>query len=659
MNRAGLSKTLFSCLAGLLPLQIHAQHLVVGFTDPNEVVVIRDATVQHDTVLVMNNGSLIIDNADFTANQALIIRHSGSLIVENSNFIVNGKCIFFENGSATLKDNLTFRGDIFDLGNASLEIDSAEVSIPMTFVGQVRFIGADSAEFRINSSTFNLGSGKLGGGFSGQSKLTQLNTSYQSQVGIAMTIGVGGQAAIMVDNCTGGMELVISDSADVDIRNSTGFILWHTLVENSQASMAFPPPNSVVPNASDVSSYTFSDALPGVSGIHYKIAVQNTNVVFWALLPDATSDVTVKNSTVLACGFRYRGAAQDTVSGFINDSSYVSFTAPLSDRSFNLNHSIVKAWNFYPQDNARLVIRNSVFGEALTFHQSMLTVENSVCDGAGGFFGASQNSEIQVRNSIIKRIGAGPDIILNRGASKVVLEESTVIGTVVINNTSRLIYANVNLDHEPVLHDAAFFVESSLDSVLTRDDTEIAPITGTLRSAQGQQNLDAISSFKIAYSNPDSSNRTLIADVTYTGAVVDGVLHEWNTQGLTAGEYLLWITPFVNGDSLTTSALKVTLSTVTAIKEQHGVPVTFALQQNYPNPFNPETTIRFSLPQRAHVTLKVFDLLGRELATLVDDELQAGGHLAVFDANALSSGVYFYRMTAGHFSQSRKAILMK
>ncbi|MFQ5641987.1 MAG: T9SS type A sorting domain-containing protein, partial [bacterium] len=145
----------------------------------------------------------------------------------------------------------------------------------------------------------------------------------------------------------------------------------------------------------------------------------------------------------------------------------------------------------------------------------------------------------------------------------------------------------------------------------------------------------------------------------YTGAIVNGVLYDWDTQNLPAGDYLLWLTLFVNGDSLTAIAQKVTLSTVTAIKEQHGVPATFALQQNYPNPFNPATTIRFSLPRREHVTLTVVDILGREVATLLDEKLSAGEHSLVFHAKGLSSGVYFYRITAGQFMQLRKAILIK
>ncbi len=85
----------------------------------------------------------------------------------------------------------------------------------------------------------------------------------------------------------------------------------------------------------------------------------------------------------------------------------------------------------------------------------------------------------------------------------------------------------------------------------------------------------------------------------------------------------------------------------------------YALIQNYPNPFNPSTTIRFALPQREHVKLKVFDVNGREIATLVDGEMPAGKHAVTFAPRAATTGLYFYKLTAGQFSQTRKAVLMK
>jgi hypothetical protein len=88
-------------------------------------------------------------------------------------------------------------------------------------------------------------------------------------------------------------------------------------------------------------------------------------------------------------------------------------------------------------------------------------------------------------------------------------------------------------------------------------------------------------------------------------------------------------------------------------------PTDFALRQNYPNPFNPTTTIRFSTPERAATTLKVFDALGRVVATLVDGTLNAGEHERAFDAPNLAGGVYFYRLTVGERSAVKKMILLK
>ncbi|MDW8466751.1 MAG: T9SS type A sorting domain-containing protein [Chloroherpetonaceae bacterium] len=85
----------------------------------------------------------------------------------------------------------------------------------------------------------------------------------------------------------------------------------------------------------------------------------------------------------------------------------------------------------------------------------------------------------------------------------------------------------------------------------------------------------------------------------------------------------------------------------------------YRLEQNYPNPFNPSTTIRFSIPTAENVQLDVFDVLGRKVATLVDQRLAAGTYTVQFNATNLSSGMYFYRISAGNFRQTMKMMLVK
>ncbi len=90
-----------------------------------------------------------------------------------------------------------------------------------------------------------------------------------------------------------------------------------------------------------------------------------------------------------------------------------------------------------------------------------------------------------------------------------------------------------------------------------------------------------------------------------------------------------------------------------------GVPKVFALDQNYPNPFNPTTVVSFQLPMASEVRLVVYDLLGREVAVVANERRTAGSHEVRFDGSGLSTGVYFYRLTAGKYTETRKMILVK
>jgi len=98
---------------------------------------------------------------------------------------------------------------------------------------------------------------------------------------------------------------------------------------------------------------------------------------------------------------------------------------------------------------------------------------------------------------------------------------------------------------------------------------------------------------------------------------------------------------------------------VADLKSRDIIPDKFTLSQNYPNPFNPSTKIRYSLPQKGFVTIKVFDMLGRDVTNLINEEQNAGQHEVNFKANNLPSGIYFYRITAGGSAITKKMILLK
>jgi hypothetical protein len=98
----------------------------------------------------------------------------------------------------------------------------------------------------------------------------------------------------------------------------------------------------------------------------------------------------------------------------------------------------------------------------------------------------------------------------------------------------------------------------------------------------------------------------------------------------------------------------------TDVDEQSIIPAEFFVDQNYPNPFNPTTTIQFGLPEAADVNLVVYDMLGREVATLISNRsMNAGYHTVIFNANALASGHYIYKLTAGQKTEIKKMLLLK
>jgi hypothetical protein len=100
---------------------------------------------------------------------------------------------------------------------------------------------------------------------------------------------------------------------------------------------------------------------------------------------------------------------------------------------------------------------------------------------------------------------------------------------------------------------------------------------------------------------------------------------------------------------------------ITGVDDEKNIKGTeyFQLYQNYPNPFNPATKIVYSIPQRSFVSLKVYDILGSEVAVLVDEIKPAGEFENEFDGNELTSGIYFYQLIAGNHSETKKMILLK
>ncbi len=142
--------------------------------------------------------------------------------------------------------------------------------------------------------------------------------------------------------------------------------------------------------------------------------------------------------------------------------------------------------------------------------------------------------------------------------------------------------------------------------------------------------------------------------------------YEVDCSGIIPGDYYLGLVTYVNGNANYALANIISDNTTLAKKSFNKVnfmgseiPIAYELSNNFPNPFNPSTTIRYQIPQDGIVTLKIYDILGSEVATLVNEEKVAGKYEVNFNASSLASGVYIYKIKSGNFSASKKLVLLK
>lgn len=98
---------------------------------------------------------------------------------------------------------------------------------------------------------------------------------------------------------------------------------------------------------------------------------------------------------------------------------------------------------------------------------------------------------------------------------------------------------------------------------------------------------------------------------------------------------------------------------LTSVKAEAELPTEYSISQNYPNPFNPTTTITFAVPKRSNVRIKIFDVVGKEVITVADKEFEPGIFNQNFNAEGLTSGIYFYRMESDGFSQTGKMMFLR
>ncbi len=274
--------------------------------------------------------------------------------------------------------------------------------------------------------------------------------------------------------------------------------------------------------------------------------------------------------------------------------------------------------------------------------------------------GNSNNNNSTTGNDIVIIKYAPTSIFASdfkKNIAKAILDNQAVLDTIALDYTAPIDYRvlDVNVTIDSVLHPNV----SDLEFTLIH-----AGITDTIIYQVGGIGDNFIGTIL------NDSATTAIASGTapFTGSFrPTRPLTQFNNTDVN-GNWILRVFDRASGNTGTLRAWSlnfVVSATSTDVRtSSNAIPSDFALQQNYPNPFNPSTKIQFSIPSvgAEHVQpvqLKVYDVLGREVATLVNENLNAGSYEATFDAKGLSSGTYFYRLQSGEFVQTKKLLLLR
>ena len=183
----------------------------------------------------------------------------------------------------------------------------------------------------------------------------------------------------------------------------------------------------------------------------------------------------------------------------------------------------------------------------------------------------------------------------------------------------------------------------------------------------GDSNLFSVFPFTEEYQDSTSFFRYFPSVVLDTFSVNVKSINEYynnynvsfqRSVGLTKVSFYIY-PPLVGYEASTNHTLQSAVITSVNNQDLESLPKDFELLQNYPNPFNPSTTIEYEIPNSSNVKIEIFDVLGRKIETLMNNEQTRGNYKIYFDGSNLSSGIYFYKITAGKFIQTKKMFLIK
>ncbi len=584
-----------------------AADLIVGYPDSNEVRIIKGSYSLDGRIIIVNHGTLILDTCTFTHRGDAYVLNNGRMIVRGGSYTVLQQYAY------------TYGGMVVENGELNFQ------NTTLSFNGQSWGIGL------LDSARYNVLNVNLTNGFITNSMM------HKSRVNVRNT------------NIAG--EFLVSDSVNAYFNRVDFVLIWLYFPDSSRVDLRLPKSDSGF-----LVHYEIRPGSPGVQGIKYTMVVDSSNNVNWGTFPLKGCDASIRNSRLRTTGLIVGGSGTQELNGIVNNSTYYNYTLPLTDRRYYLDSTKLFTWNVYAFDSVNLTIRSSVFGEACAWGEPVLWIENSICDGSGGYLGVFDSCQAFVyRSTVNSQTISGVHALL------VGVESNFRVGAINSARMSLMVFINSFYDSRPVANDTSFIYIGLVNPPPSPSINSLIRVTGTATMVPGPYNPVRFERYRLLYGPGQSPTQWFQIGTIHTSPVENDTLERWNTNGLSVGWYTLrLIMRNTNGD--TVDVLRQVYLNAPGVEEEAAAQlVRFEILSA--NPARRDLALRYVLPRSLDVSIEIYNVIGERVTTLFSGRRSAGEYAVVWKGTDdrgkhLPSGVYFCRFQAGAQEVRRKTVLL-
>ena len=568
--------------------------LVVGFPNPNEVREITDDFDVEGNVIVVGSGRLRVRDAR--------LRVRGNVhVFDNGGVEIQGGTLAFEQEYLYQRAvRLLNKGTLW-LNDAGVQCGGFNISCAVT----------DTAVLRIDGSSFSGG---------------------------IMTTALARHGSVEARNSTQLGEMLFFDSTRGSFRDCVGLLSWLTLPRNSASDLTLP-------GEQVTGSYVFPDSTASAAGFDYRVSWEGCANLFWGLMLEPSCAAMVRDSRLLAVGGLFRGSGPQQVTGLVNNAIPRQFDYPAADRNVKFENCEVRIWNLYSVDDCQLTVANSIFGEILAMGSSDVFVQNSICDGSGGYVGCQDDATLLFFNSQV----TAP--VLARGRGQLTLFVST-LQTHIPHAADNGVLALFNSSYPglPTVEAGAVAVVMGADEPKQAPVGRDVPVLGTMRFIAGDDVAVHFASHWFDAVRVDNQSEVLFRSPPSIVQRVRDTLGIWDTRGHVPGDHYLRLYMRLNPDDTISIPTPVQLTAPTSVRGRAGAQ-DFHITAVYPQPLRAGgmLTVRTEGLHGGDATLQLIDLLGRPVLTRRIDTATP----LRLSAGDVPAGIYTLLLRGGSVQRTR------